>query len=143
MGEDLPVREYPKSEATRSPIFLLQQRRWMFGEEPPGWMIVADLIENEEDDEEHLPLTYEACGERFREFIVEWWDTVSIFFTREEAEAYGRSRSHRYLDGWRVYCVHAEGELADLLKAHTVKPRARERLERAEDQPREEVRDGE
>lgn len=44
------------------------------------------------------------------------WDTVYVFFTREEAEQYGRDFAYNFRSGWRVYCVTAMGELADVLR---------------------------
>ena len=45
------------------------------------------------------------------------WDTEYVFFTREEAEEWGTAHSYRYRrGGWRVYCVSAMGELADVLR---------------------------
>ena len=45
------------------------------------------------------------------------WDTEYVFFTREEAEQFGKDYSYRYRrGGWRVYCVSAMGELADVLR---------------------------
>lgn len=45
------------------------------------------------------------------------WDTEYVFFTREEAEQWGRDYSYRYRrGGWRVYCVSAMGELAGVLR---------------------------
>lgn len=51
------------------------------------------------------------------------WDTEYVFFTREEAEEWGRNHAYRY-KRWRVFCVCAKGELAKLLKARTTREEA-------------------
>lgn len=43
------------------------------------------------------------------------WDTRSVWFTREEGEAFGRRNEYNF-KYWRVYCVNAEGELRNVLK---------------------------
>ncbi len=52
------------------------------------------------------------------------WHVDSVWFTREEAEAFGNNHAHRwgtdlYGPRWQVYCVPANGDLAALLKAVT------------------------
>ena len=44
------------------------------------------------------------------------WETERVFENREEADGYGKARSYNYPKGWRVFCVPAEGKLADLLR---------------------------
>lgn len=44
------------------------------------------------------------------------WRTESVWLDREEAEAFGKSKSYRWPDGWRVYGVCAEGDLAKMLR---------------------------
>jgi hypothetical protein len=44
------------------------------------------------------------------------WRTESVWLDREEAEKYGNARSYNYPDGWKVYGVPAEGELAKMLR---------------------------
>lgn len=50
------------------------------------------------------------------EYYFEYWITERVFLTREEGEHYGKCRDYNYPDGWRVYCVCAEGKLAELIK---------------------------
>lgn len=44
------------------------------------------------------------------------WETEWVFFTREEGEEWGRAHAYNYPRGWRVFCVSAIGELADVLR---------------------------
>lgn len=48
------------------------------------------------------------------------WDTERVFYSREEAREYGNSQVHNFGkdgSGWMVYCIPAEGKLAEVLKA--------------------------
>ena len=49
------------------------------------------------------------------------WHVESVWFTRDEAEEWAKSHEYRLKGGWRVYCLCAEGALAELLRRHTVK----------------------
>jgi len=49
------------------------------------------------------------------------WHTEGVFFTRKEGEDWAAARAYRWPHGWQVYCICAEGQLAEILKAHTVK----------------------
>ncbi len=90
---NLPTRgDVGLKEMTRDPIFLLQY-------------LEKDYIEDGEPQE-----------------TLDYWTTESVWFTREEAEAWAKSHAYRFRHGTRVYCLCAEGELAALLKAHTLKP---------------------
>ena len=113
------VREYPADEITRDPIFLFQSRRWQFMDVPDGWEMVDGEWMRHEDGSE-LDITWENCQEFEESF--DYWDTEYVFFTRAEAEAWGQRANRRYPDGWRVYCVCAKGELAQLLDAQTITP---------------------
>jgi hypothetical protein len=118
-------------ECTRDPIFLFQARRWVvFG--------VPDDDEWEFDDEGECVKWTDQDGRRmeqpsvlsprdlakrtFGEFdtpcALETWETERVYLSREEAESYGRARAYNYRDGWRVYCVCAEGALGALLREH-------------------------
>lgn len=118
-------------ECTRDPIFLFQRRRWIVtgapegyefdcdgecvkwtdcdgnGMEEPSILSPKDLAQN----------THDGCGWDVP-CAIETWETESVWLSREEAEAYGRRRSYNYRDGWRVYCVCAEGQLGQALKVH-------------------------
>lgn len=50
---------------------------------------------------------------------VERWETITVFLTREEGEAWGRARAYNYTKGWRVFCVHATGDLSAVLATAT------------------------
>ncbi len=83
-------RDPKNAECTRDPIFLLQvgRRKWTF-------------VENEDNDNDWP-------------FVVIDWNTEHVFLTRDEAETFAKTKSHRW-DKWRVYCVPAEGQLARVL----------------------------
>ena len=108
-------------EATRDPIFLFQRKRitWSQLALPEGFEFDDDFNITDASDEyvaEDDPRLFKNGNIGF------YWDTESVFFTREEGEAWGRSKSYNYKFGWRVYCVCAEGSLAALLRAHSLQP---------------------
>ena len=110
------------SEATRDPIFLLQIRRFVYHDQQMSEEgveydsdeeCVMDLIENKRVDNDELVE---------RELAIPYWYSESVWYSREEAEAYGNKRSYHYGKqdrDWRVYCVCAEGYLAKLLDEHS------------------------
>lgn len=114
-----------RREATRDPVFLFQQRR--------TWWSWQDHYEWDGDDEVYRYTTDDDLVHDAAEagqvvelktaleagWAIQWWETVTVFATREEAEAHGQARAYRYPDGWRVYCVHAEGDLVHALAAAT------------------------
>jgi len=121
----LPTRgDVGLMEATRDPIFLLQssQQRWSDASLPIGF-------EWSEDREELLDEDGESVGQNHPSFyrlteagcVTLFWETERVFFTREEAEAWGRARTYRW-SAWRCYCVSAEGDLAALLRAVSERP---------------------
>ena len=88
------MRDYPISEATRDPIFLLEVR-----------------VEHRLDD-----------GNVVMCWAVDYGH--GVWLTRKEAVEYAMRRDYHYgKEGkdWRVYCCCAEGQLADVLKQHTKK----------------------
>jgi hypothetical protein len=116
------TRTYPADEITRDPIFLLQVKRIIMVGSPFGYVCIEgefypeDKMHNRDDIE---PLS----NQRLLDMgcAVEHWDTENVFFTREEAQEWADARHYRWPGGYRVYCVCAEGQLAELLKQHTVK----------------------
>lgn len=115
------------AECTRDPIFLLQSRRWHVGPEglPPDVVWDADATDFRRvspKDPDDAYLTMSAIAEEFPSSVREEWRTERVFFTREEGDSYGKARAYNYPEGWRVYCVCAEGQLAELLRAHSVRP---------------------
>ena len=103
-------------EATRDPIFLFQFRRWLMS---PA-LDLGDYDMTHEDgivfDEKGEEVSEQQLADM--EILVETWVTDRVFGTREASDAYGHRRSYDYQDGWRTYCVCAEGELATLLVTH-------------------------
>ncbi len=139
-----PFRERCSAEATRDAIFLFQSRRLILTAEPYGWewsddglcMIESDASHSTEEEEKqffeaeadrllpyedrkHIDKPYINCKdlwERDADEVLETWITESVWLSREEATHYGECRAYNYTDGWRGYCVCAEGELAKLIK---------------------------
>lgn len=136
-------KERCSKECTRDAIFLFQRREVEMISEPYGWEFDGDVfIMTEEDathandDEIELFKKYQQYTQdgKFHDFsqphrsvfdfwqygaedeIYESWHTESVWLTREEAEAHGKARNYNYKFGWRVYCVCAEGKLAQLIK---------------------------
>lgn len=119
-------------ECTRDPIFLFQSRRLQvqglphrenadnFSYDDGLWRVKStDGVEMAEPEsinaEEWLNDTFPSdIGDV--PCVFEQWITESVWLDREEAENFGRAKSHRWRDGWRVYAVCAEGDLAKLLK---------------------------
>ena len=113
--------EIAREEITQNPIFLLK-RYWYSclegckheGEEYPGGSGPVDPFEPPCDCRSRTcPFgdAYEREGNRHE-------STVTVFFTREEGEAYGRRQEHnlgKEGDGWSVFCVPASGVLAKIL----------------------------
>lgn len=118
-------------EATASPIFLFQCRRWLYTGVPDGYGLFDDnTIAQVDDDEKPLMtesgdyvkvLTDKELSEHYHgdwdtPCAIETWETDRVFLTRQEAEEYGKSRAYNYREGWRVYSVNCVGELAQALR---------------------------
>jgi hypothetical protein len=43
------------------------------------------------------------------------WRTETVFFSRGEGEAWAKAHEYRWGE-WQVYCVHATGDLCDVLR---------------------------
>lgn len=131
-------------ECTRDPIFVFQARRWRVMGAPSGYEFDDEGDCVEEVDPIHWTygterkalspeqLSHYTFGEFDTPCAIETWETERVYLTREEAESYGKARAYNYRDGWRVYCVTAEGALRDLLKRYgeTVWPHAKAPLPR-------------
>lgn len=114
-------------EATRDPIFLFQRRSCRASENAIlyGHFLCPDcegvFKEPEADHHQaHGDDDFDDPGLGWKElvemgYLVETWQTERVFLTREGGERYGEARSYNYPEGWRVYCIPADGYLADLL----------------------------
>ncbi len=87
----VPFKQRSQAECTRDVIFLLRSRRWVY--------------------EDYDPVTEEGTGERREE-----WNVESVFLSREEGETFAKATAHRYPEGWQVYGVCAEGQLAKIVQ---------------------------
>lgn len=118
-------------EATASPIFLFQRRRWIITGCPEDYDFFDDGIVAKVDDDGDPIMTEDGDyaetlnSKQLSEHIygnwdvpcaIETWETDCVFLTRQEAEEYGRVRSYNYRDGWRVYSVPCSGELVKALR---------------------------
>jgi len=133
-------------EATRDPIFLVQKREVLgidtingltehqfFHDDDGDLWVDADLFDAKDRVEAKANDNWRRSDIDFRcdairvdnETMVDrgWaifsWRTESVWFRRPEAEAYAVGQRHNLGElgqGCRVYCVCAEGRLADLLK---------------------------
>lgn len=133
------------AEATRDPIFLLQKRMFsaVNGEElndsqyyhdGDSLWISATCFDNNEikkakkeerwlaskDSNIHLDCITITEDEIYeRGWAIYHWQTESVWFRREEAEAWAKSQKYnlgKLGKDCRVYCVCAEGRLASILK---------------------------
>jgi hypothetical protein len=99
--------EISNEEAMRNPIFLLQSRHIIVTNiDKYDYNSDAEAIM---DDKGNILSNQDLLD---RADAIEVWITESVWLTREEAEHYGQQKFYRYPDGWQVYCVNAEGELA-------------------------------
>jgi hypothetical protein len=111
-------QEIARKEATRDPIFLFQWAELIITE--PQMLVYCNGCErvyktfNDHDcDSDDGILTDKELLEHGWAKLV--WHTDGVYLTRDEGENDGRLKSHHYRNGWRVFCVCAEGELAKLL----------------------------
>lgn len=101
--------EMARAESTRDPIFLLQERTWQVADEG-----AFDRMREIREDHDW---TRDEIAALVEEGMLAYdYRTVSVWLSREEAEAFARRTAYRYKHGWLVYCVCAEGELAAVLK---------------------------
>lgn len=120
------------TEATRSPVFLFQERIWRvtglpyrsgdgeYGHDSEG-VILGDTVSGfwePRSDAEYL--TYEELSEM--EDIngvpcaYEEWSTKHVWLSRPEAEAHGEKFSYRYSNGWLVFAVPAASQLVNSIE---------------------------
>lgn len=120
-----------QAEATARPIFLLQVRRYQVLELPEGYECDDEGNIFHEDDplEEREPMPIREVAEHHFPTSMgtfpcaaESWETTRVFLTRQEAERWAKARHYRWPDGWRVYCVTCEGELAAAIEDGTEIP---------------------
>lgn len=109
-----------RQEATRDPVFLFQSRQiWWAPVSELSWDSDADVMRYAEH-------TYDAGSIVSVEVALahgwafEWWRTETVFASREDGEEWGKKKAYNYPDGWRVYCVAAEGDMIDVLAEATM-----------------------
>jgi hypothetical protein len=110
------------AESTQNPIWLFQTRH----------VEVPDMISGvyyDDDEECYCEPQWNGDGKPISDkeliddgYAIEYWQTESVWISREEAEGWGEQHSYDYGkkdEEWRVYCVCAKGELAKILDAET------------------------
>ncbi len=105
-------------DITADPIFLFQRRRVWVAMGPYDYDIDSEHYYNDDGPIAEQTLIEEG-------YALEWWETESVFLTREDGTAYGEARAYNYPDGWRVYCVCARGDIVHVLAEATVGGRYR------------------
>ena len=99
-----------RRDHTCDPIFLLQSRHYTWSEcSPCTWNPDREVMLDDEDNE----ISCEDGVEMG--YATVHWDVVGVFLTRADAEQWGNGRAYRYPNGWRVYCISAEGDLTTVL----------------------------
>ena len=91
-------KDIAKKEITRNPIFLLQYLS--------SYCVCGDSLSHEEHEDR-------KCEE-----LLEVWDTISVFSTREAAETFAKQTEYRYPEGWQVFCITCSDELNEILNEH-------------------------
>ncbi len=133
-AELTPLQKRSSKACQQDAIFLLQARHWILTGYPVCWdgeyswdpdyegVVLGDtdstgLWRPREDQE---PLTNDELKEMEAgdgiPCVIETWETVNVFLTREEADAFGELHSYRYPDGWRSYAISAKGQLVDAIR---------------------------
>jgi hypothetical protein len=126
-------RDPQNREGQKNPIFLLQKRdyqltccpAWLGYDGDSFWVEIQyiDDIDTSEwnfydkgEVNEKLLFEYLASYENNDcTTVVESWITESVWLTRYEAEYFGKANEYNYQFGWRVHCLSACGELAEIL----------------------------
>ena len=107
-----------REEMTRDVVFLFQRRRVNIVAVPEGYEHDGEGVIREGGIGEYLS-TDELLNMESEDgggCVLIHWDTESVWLSREESEQYGRDHAYNYPDGWRVYGVPSEGELAVLVQ---------------------------
>ena len=103
-------------EATRDPVFLFQYKEIRVINLPDNIVYSSELCafvdtdnkrHNKEISKKEL-LEHDNNGYPCAVIL---WHTERVFATREEGDIYGKQRHYNFPEGWRVYCVPAEGLL--------------------------------
>lgn len=105
-------------ECTRDPIFLFQKRIVNIVQIPDGYEYDGSMFWKTRPNLEGPDILELWNLEEMEGMTTEEWYTELVFLTRTEGEAYGHAKHYNYPNGWRVYCVCAEGKLAEILKAY-------------------------
>jgi len=109
-------------ECTRDPIFLLQTRKLIYHTDKMDDELNCDVDDDYRYTDKETGKAVDDDEMIERELAASYWETESVWYSREEAEAYGRRRHYHYGKedrDWKVYCVCCEGELQTILNKHS------------------------
>lgn len=119
-------------DCTANPIYLVQRRVWDVFNTPnwlrndgDEWKIdlkkyadeegddapLCELVSDVQLDDSKVMEYLDRCGG----YVAEKWVTERVLLTRAEATDWVKVQEYNFPDGWRVYCVPCEGELARIL----------------------------
>ncbi len=104
-------------EATRNPIFVLLEITWLCNEP-------CELGE----DDPCVSIHVSNCPKGNLDCRKKSERIHSVFLTREEAEVFGKGQKHNLGEkgeGWEVWCIPAEGYLAEILNKYRICSRRR------------------
>jgi hypothetical protein len=104
------------NRCTAQPIFIVQQRRRIYGFDPPYsddyvWLYVDEAVEvSDEKELAQIEAEYERTGkepaEYIRTFYQDFWEWVQPFFSEEGAQTYITCNRHNLTDP-RIYVESA------------------------------------
>ena len=106
-----------RREATRDPIFLLQERVPVWSESLCSGVDYDHDAESFVDGDKRELSTEQAIEAGAGSWT---WRTLTVFLTRSEGEEWAAARHYRWPHGTRVYCVAAEGAICDVLAGATI-----------------------
>jgi hypothetical protein len=126
-------RDPQNKEGQKDPIFLLQKRdyqltccpEWL-GYDGDSYWIEIQYIDDIDTSKWNFYNRGEVDEKLLFEYLcsynpggdpaaIEQWTAQSVWLTRNEAEIHARKHEYNYHFGWRVYCLSASGELAEIL----------------------------
>ncbi len=118
-------------EATCNPIFLFRSKILTLQLMPDGLATDSDsiwvdelrdvprdvlrMVEKHQDELSPNHLIGLVGGDDVP-YVTEQWKIERVFLSRKEATDWAAARHYNYPDGWDVYCIPCEGQLAALLK---------------------------
>lgn len=112
-----------QAECNRDVMFLLQVKRWqLIGSPDDHFQVDGSVYPNDPCDSPALSWDELAnmticVGNADLPCAIFSWDTEGVWLDREEAESFAKSHEYNYRNGWQVYGIPANGQLAELLRS--------------------------